>query len=35
MTVKYKDDIDFASGVSVVWNMVDEVAEEMRGEKDA
>lgn len=33
--LEHKDNLDFASGVSVVWNMVDEIAEQMKaGEND-
>lgn len=28
--LEHKDNLDFASGISVVWNIVDEIAEEMR-----
>ena len=30
--LEHKDNLDFASGISVAWNMVDEIAEQMKGE---
>lgn len=30
--LEHKDNLDFASGISVAWNMVDETAEEMKKE---
>ena len=33
--LEHKDNLDFASGISVAWNMVDEIAEQMKaGEKN-
>lgn len=29
--LEHKDNIDFASGISVAWNLVDEIAEELKG----
>lgn len=29
--LEYKDNLDFASGISVAWNMVDEIAEQLKG----
>lgn len=29
--LEHKDNLDFASGISVAWNMVDEIAEQMKG----
>ena len=31
--LEHKDQLDFASGVSVAWNIIDEIAESMKGEK--
>lgn len=28
--LEHKDNLDFASGISVVWNLIDEIAEEMK-----
>lgn len=28
--LEHKDNLDFASGISVAWNMVDEIAEQMK-----
>lgn len=28
--LEHKDNLDFASGISVAWNLIDEIAEEMR-----
>ena len=30
--LEHKDNLDFASGISVAWNMVDEIAEQLKGE---
>ena len=30
--LEHKNNLDFASGISVAWNMVDEIAEQMKGE---